>query len=103
MTFSESGKKKTRKAPPAHTFHPEYDDAALECFLRDQLRLFPEKVASTPEEAADFLEMCFAVIARSRKEVKAYFEEVGTDVEGDVLDAAEVFPIGDGRFLIVEG
>ncbi|MDO5132483.1 MAG: glyoxalase [Eubacteriales bacterium] len=84
--------------------HPEYDDKAIDCFLKNQLQLFPEKVAAGPEEAADFLEMCCAVIAKSKKEVRSYFEEVGTDIEGeDIFSAAEVFPIGDGRYLIVEG
>ena len=84
--------------------HPDYDMAVLNCFLEKQLQLFPEEVASTPEEAADFLEMCFAVVAKSKREVRQYFEEVGTDVEGeDILSAAEVFPVGDGRYLIVEG
>lgn len=84
--------------------HPDYDAAVLDCFLEKQLQLFPEEVASTPEEAADFLEMCFAVVAKSKREVRQYFEEVGTDVEGeDLFAAAEVFPVGDGRYLIVEG
>ena len=84
--------------------HPDYDAAVLDCFLNKQLQLFPEEVASTPEEAADFLEMCFAVVAGSKKEVRQYFEEVGTDVEGeDIFSAAEVFPVRDGRYLIVEG
>lgn len=84
--------------------HPQYDSAVLRCFLEKQLQLFPEEVASTPEEAADFLEMCFAVVVRSKREVRQYFEETGTDIEGeDLLSAAEVFPVGDGRYLIVEG
>ena len=84
--------------------HPDYDAAVLDCFLEKQLQLFPEEVATTPEEAADFLEMCFAVVARSKREVRQYFEEVGTDVEGeDIFSAAEVFAVGDGRYLIVEG
>ncbi|MDO5475749.1 MAG: glyoxalase [Eubacteriales bacterium] len=84
--------------------HPDYDTAVLDCFLKKQLQLFPEVVASTPEEAADFLEMCFAVVAKSKREVRQYFDEVGTDIEGeDIFSAAEVFPVGDGRFLIVEG
>ena len=33
----------------------EYDKVCIETFLRDQLKLFPEKVAETPEEAEDFL------------------------------------------------
>ena len=35
--------------------HPDYDAAVLDCFLEKQLQLFPEIVAETPEEAADFL------------------------------------------------
>ena len=34
---------------------------------------------------------------------KAGLEESGVDVEGNVLEADEVFDIGDGRYLIVEG
>ena len=84
--------------------HPDYDAAVLDCFLEKQLQLFPEEVATTPEEAADFLEMCFAVVAKSKREVRQYFDEVGTDVEGeDIFSAAEVFAVGDGRYLIVEG
>lgn len=95
--------KKGAKKPGGFS-HPDYDNAVLQCFLEKQLQLFPEEVASTPEEAADFLEMCFAVVAKSKREVRAYFEEVGTDVAGeDLFSAAEVFPVGDGRYLIVEG
>ena len=48
--------------------------------------------------------MCFAVVAKSKKEVRRYFEEVGTDIDGeDIFSASEVFPVGDGRYLIVEG
>ena len=84
--------------------HPDYDAAVLDCFLEKQLQLFPEEVASTPEEAADFLEMCFAVVAKSKREVRQYFEEVGTDVEGaDSFSAADVCAVFDGRYLIVEG
>ena len=97
-------KKKAAQNSPKSFSHPDYDAAVLNCFLEKQLQLFPEEVASTPEEAADFLEMCFAVVAKSKKEVRAYFEEVGTDVEGeDIFAASEVFPVGDGRYLIVEG
>ena len=47
----------------------EYDDAVLECFLENQLQLFPENVAETPEEAEDFLEECMAVVVDSLDEV----------------------------------
>lgn len=85
----------------------EFDDDVLECFLENQLQLFPEKVAETLEEAEDFLEECMAVVVSSAEEVAEYFEEEGIDMEGamddEILDADEVFDIGDGRYLIVEG
>lgn len=85
----------------------EFDDDVLECFLEKQLQLFPEKVAETPEEAEDFLEECMAVVVNSVDEVIEFFEEEGIDVEGatdeEILEADEVFEVGDGRYLIVEG
>ena len=48
-----------------------------------------------------------AVVVDSVEEVIAYFEEEGIDIEGamddEILDADEVFDVGDGRYLIVEG
>ena len=65
----------------------EFDDAVVRCFLKKQRQLFPENVAETPEEAEAFLQ--------------------GIDTEGmkgdDILKAEEVFDVGDGRYLIVEG
>ncbi len=85
----------------------EYDDAVLECFLKKQKQLFPEEVASNPEEAESFLEDCMAEVVNSPEEVLAYFEEAGVDMEDadveSVLEEAEVFEVGDGRYLIVEG
>ena len=85
----------------------EFDDAVLNCFLENQSRLFPEDVASTPEEAEAFLEECMAVVVDSADEVIAYFEEESIDMDGaegeEILEASEVFDIGDGRYLIVEG
>ncbi len=86
----------------------EFDDAVLQCFLDNQSQLFPEEdVVSTLEEAENFLEECFAVVVNSVEEVWEYFEEEGVDLEGatgdEILDADEVFDIGDGRYLIVEG
>ena len=85
----------------------EFDDVVLECFLKKQLQLFPEPVADSPEEAESFLEDCMAVVVNSVQEVIEFFEEEGIDMEdaqGDaILEAAEVFDIGDGRYLIVEG
>ncbi len=82
----------------------EYDKKVLRCFLEKQGQLFPEPVADTEEEAAFFLEDVMAVVVRSAGEVAEYFEEAGIDTEGeDILEAAEVFAVGDGRYLIVEG
>lgn len=85
----------------------EYDDAVLECFLKKQLQLFPEPVAESMEEAEHFLEECIAVVVDSVEEVIEFFEDEGIDIEGamdeEILEADEVFDIGDGRYLIVEG
>ncbi len=85
----------------------EFDDDVLECFLDNQLQLFPEKVAETLDEAEEFLEDCMAVVVDSADEVREYFEEEGIDMEdadeNEILEAKEVFEIGDGRYLIVEG
>lgn len=84
----------------------EFDSAVLQCFLKKQLQLFPERVAEDEEEAEDFLLECMAVVVDSVDEVWEYFEEEGLDIEGidkeEILEAAEVFDVGDGRYLIVE-
>lgn len=86
----------------------EFDDAVLQCFLENQGQLFPEgDVASSMEEAEAFLDECLAVVVNSIDEVWEFFEEEGLDVEGmdkeEILEADEVFDVGDGRYLIVEG
>ena len=84
-----------------------YDETVLQCFLDNQEQLFPERVAKTPEEAEAFLEECMAVVVDSVREVWEYFDEEGVDMEGadeeEILTAEEVFEVGDGRYLIVEG
>lgn len=87
---------------------PEYDEAVLQCFLEKQGQLFPEEnVVSSLEEAEEFLEENFAVVVHSVREVMEFFEEEGLDLEGadeeEILTADEVFEIGDGRYLIIEG
>ena len=76
-------------------------------FLKKQLQLFDEPVAENMEEAEAFLEDCMAVVVDSVDEVIEYFEEEGIDMDGadgeEILEASEVFDIGDGRYLIVEG
>lgn len=80
-----------------------YDRKVLQCFLDNQLKLFPEEVAGDEDEAEEFLTDCFAVVCKGKREVLEYFEEVGSDYDADdILEAAEVFDIGDGRYLIVE-
>ena len=84
----------------------EYDQTVLDTFLKDQLTLFPEPVASSTEEARDFLEMCMAVVVSCPKEVFAYLKESGVDISGmskeEVLASEEIFALPDGRYLIVE-
>lgn len=83
-----------------------YDEAVLESFLKNQLQLFPEKVAENKEEAREFLEDFMAIVVNSIDEVWNYFNEEGIDLEemtkDDILEASEVFTVGDGRYLIVE-
>lgn len=84
----------------------EYSEECLEVFLKKQGQLFDEPVAESLEEAESFLEDCMAVVVGSLKEVQEYFEESGMDVSGlsyeELEDMAEVFPLGDGTYLIVE-
>ena len=84
-----------------------YDEKVLDAFLKDQSKLFDRPVASTREEAREFLEDLMAVVVDSADEVREYFEEEGIDFEqpdaGDIINADEVFAVGDGRYLIVEG
>lgn len=84
----------------------EFDDVVLQCFLDNQEQLFPEPVATGLEGAEAFLEECMAVVVESPEEVWEYFDEQGIDMEEadieKILEADEVFDIGDGRYLIVE-
>ncbi|HIX49631.1 MAG TPA: glyoxalase [Candidatus Mediterraneibacter caccavium] len=85
----------------------DYSEICLKTFLKDQGKLFDEPVAENLEEAEAFLEDCMAVVADSLEEVREYFEEEGVDVDGmtpeDLEEASEVFPLPDGKYLIVEG
>lgn len=83
-----------------------YDEVCLNAFLEQQEKLFREPVAESIEEAEEFLEDCLAVVCKNLKEVRAYFEEEGADIAGmslqELEEASEVFPLPDGRYLIVE-
>lgn len=84
----------------------QYDEICIHTFLENQLQLFREKVAGTPEEADEFLTDCMACVFGGINEVREYFKEQGTDISGmndeALKEAAEVFELPDGRFLIVE-
>ena len=83
-----------------------YDKKTIQAFLNNQLQLFPEKVVEDEHEAAEFLEDVCAVVCKNKKEVIEYLED-GMDIAGmsedEILSSEEVFAIGDGRYLIVEG
>ena len=85
----------------------EYDEECLKVFLEKQLQLFDEPVAETLEEAEALLEDCMAVVVDSLDEVRDYFEENGADIaemtDDELEEASEVFPVSDGRYLVVEG
>ena len=78
----------------------EFDEECLNVFLENQSQLFEEAVAETLEDAEAFLEDCMAVVVEN-------IDEEGMDIQGmsdeELEEAAEVFPIPDGRYLIVEG
>lgn len=84
----------------------QFDEVCLNYFLKHQSQLFREKVASSLEEAEEFLEDCMAVVCDSLQEVKDYLDESGADVSDmslkDIEEASEVFTLPDGRYLVVE-
>ena len=53
----------------------QYDEVCIRTFLEKQLQLFREEVASTPEEADEFLSDCMASVCGSLKEVREYFRD----------------------------
>ena len=81
----------------------EYDEECLQAFLEQQGKLFDEPVADTLEEAEAFL----AAVVNNIEEVKEFLEEEGMDVDGmsmeEIEEAAEVFALPSGQYLIVEG
>lgn len=83
-----------------------YDKLTIDTFLKNQLQLFPEVVAEDEQEADEFLEEMCAVVLKNKKEVRNYLDD-GMDVsemsDEELLACEEVFPLNDGRFLIVEG
>ena len=84
----------------------EFSTICLNTFLENQDRLFDESVAETLEEAEAFLEDVMACVVDSIDDVRDYLEESGMDVDGmtddEIEDAAEVFALPGGGYLIVE-
>lgn len=84
-----------------------FDKEVLNFFLENQNRLFDEEVATTPDEAEEFLEEVMAQVVDNFDEVREYFEEMGSDIDGmtdeEIEEQSEVFKLPDGRYLLVEG
>ena len=84
----------------------EFSIECLNTFLENQDRLFDEPVAETPEEAEGFLEDVMAEVVDTLDDVRDYLEESGMDASGmsddELLEAAEVFALPNGGYLIVE-
>ncbi len=84
----------------------QYDKLCVDAFLKNQLKLLPEIVAETEEEAESFLEDVCAYVCADKDELREYLEEECdiSDIEDDdLVRLEEVFPLADGRYLVVEG
>ncbi|MCR5294821.1 MAG: glyoxalase [Lachnospiraceae bacterium] len=83
-------------------FKKEY----LESFLENQGRLFDRPVADTLEEADSFLVDCMAEVADSPEEIRECLDGFGMDFsdlsDRELLEAAEVFPLPDGKYMVVQ-
>ena len=49
-----------------------YSKESLECFLKNQNKLFDEAVATNLQEAQEFLDDCMAVELKNIREVREY-------------------------------
>jgi hypothetical protein len=81
-----------------------FDELCVEVFLKEQEKLFDEKVAKSFAEAEAFLEDCMAEVFDNTEDVLEYLDETMdiTDItEDDLEDVLEVFKIPDGRYLVV--
>lgn len=83
----------------------EFEEIYLEAFIANQEQLFSERVANTLIEADIFLSDCMAEIMDSIEGVQEFLEEMGMDVVDmtpqELKEAAEVFEMPDGKFLVV--
>ncbi len=82
-----------------------FDKDVVNYFLENQSQLFDEDVATTPDEAQDFLEDSMAEVVETIEEVIEYFDEMGVDTDGmteeEIAQQSEVFALPDGRYLVV--
>ena len=82
-----------------------FDKDVVNYYLENHGQLFDEEVASTPDEAQDFLEDTMSVVVDDIEEVIEYFDEMGIDTDGmseeEVEQQSEVFTLPDGRYLVV--
>ena len=82
-----------------------FDKDVVNYFLENQTQLFDEEVATTPDEAQDFLEDSMAEVVDNIEEVMEYFDEMGVDTDGlsedEIVQQPEVFALPDGRYLVV--
>ncbi|MCR5590097.1 MAG: glyoxalase [Lachnospiraceae bacterium] len=82
-----------------------FDKDVLNYFLDNQGQLFDEEVASTPQEAQDFLDDTMSAVVDSLEDVIEYFDQLGVDTDGlyeeEIEQQAEVFKLPDGRYLVV--
>ncbi len=97
--------------------YSELDEAVLQCFVDHHAKLIGEQIVSTIDEAQALLEEDFQyMVVDSVQEIWQALDELGYDVTGlfdeeeshgirendeRILEAAEVFDVGDGRYLIV--
>ncbi len=85
----------------------EYEQECLEVFLEHQEQLLGRTEFTTFEDVDMFLSDCMAVICESIEDVREYFEEAGMDAYGmsdeELQSQSEIFPLNNGRFLVVEG
>ncbi len=83
------------------------NESYAKTFLDNQGKLFDEPVATTIDEAMEFLEEVMAVVVNDVDELRDYFEEAGIDCEDmtdeELLESLEVFVLEDGKILVVEG
>ncbi len=83
-----------------------YERECAEVLLKEQERVFGEKVANNAEEAIEFLEDCFAIVLENAEEIREYWDECGIDATGmtddDIFEADEVFLLPCGKYMVIE-